>query len=75
MNALWLVTALSLAATVMNIHHLRACFVLWLGTSATWAMVDARAVIYAHSFLHFVYLGLAIYGLHRWKHEARGEAP
>jgi nicotinamide riboside transporter PnuC len=64
---LWIVTAISLTATVLNIHRMRACFVLWIGTNATWAIVDARAGIHAQAFLHLVYLGLAVYGLYRWR--------
>ncbi|MBK9386047.1 MAG: nicotinamide mononucleotide transporter [Planctomycetes bacterium] len=69
---LWGITAISLTATVMNIHRVRACFALWILTNAAWAIVDFEAGIYAQSFLHVVYLGLACYGLNRWRHEPRG---
>ena len=65
----WVLAAISLVATVANIHRLKWCFVLWLGTNLSWCVVDAMAGIYAQAALHAVYAGLSVYGVVKWRTE------
>jgi len=68
---IWLLTVLSLFATVLNIRKQQACFVIWVFTNAAWAIVDASHGIYAQSALHLVYFVLAIWGVIAWSKTTR----
>lgn len=63
----WLTTAASLTGVLLNIHHRRACFVVWAFSNATWAGIDAWHGIWAQAALQAVYFVLSIYGLVKWK--------
>lgn len=67
----WLVAALSLGATVMNIRRVRACFLIWTGTNATWAAYDFAHGLPAQGVLMTIYSGLAVWGYVAWgRHRA-----
>lgn len=67
MNALWIVSAASLLATWLNVHRRAACFVIWIGTNATWAVVDALSAAWPRFALDLAYLALAVQGVVRWR--------
>ena len=69
-DAMWLVTVASLVGTILNIKRRRACFAVWVCTNATWACYDYALGAYAQSALFVCYVGLALWGLWEWRHEA-----
>ena len=70
MTWLWIVSAASLLATWLNIHHRPACFAIWTVTNAIWAAVDWWAGIHAQAMLHMIYIALAVHGFQRWTRKA-----
>jgi len=71
----WGIALLSLLGVVLNIHHRRACFAVWSFTNAYWMVLDAQAGLPAQACLQAVYVGLAIYGWHRWQPTTTPAAP
>ena len=71
----WLVSLAALLGVVLNIRKSAWCFPIWIGTNATWAVVDWTHGLVAQAALMLVYLILAIYGCWRWTmDEQRGES-
>lgn len=66
-NWLWIITGVSIAATILNVKKKRVCFVIWCFTNLTWAVVDFVKGMYAQSFLFIVYFALAVWGLVAWR--------
>ena len=66
----WSLTVLSLIGVVLNIHHRRECFAVWLLSNLSWAAVDTYHGIWSQAALQLVYAGLSVWGLWKWrKHE------
>jgi hypothetical protein len=63
----WTISAASIAGVMLNIHHKRACFVVWGITNLAWFGIDASREIWAQAALQAVYCGLSVYGFIRWK--------
>ena len=63
----WSIAVLSLAGVVLNIRRQRACFLCWLVSNASWAVVDTIHGIYPQALLQLVYVGLSVYGFRKWK--------
>lgn len=66
----WLLAIASLAGVLLNIRRMRACFVVWMLTNATWCAVDAHAGLPAQATLMAVYAGLAVWGFFAWRRPA-----
>lgn len=64
---MWLVTALSLVGTILNIKKKRICFGIWLVTNSIWCLFDFSIGAYAQSALFAVYVGLALWGVIAWR--------
>jgi nicotinamide riboside transporter PnuC len=64
---MWIVTAVSVAATIMNIKKMQCCFTIWLFTNAAWCVYDYYIGAYAQSALFFVYVLLAVWGIYEWR--------
>ena len=62
----WALTALSIIGVILNIKRIRAGFLLWCATNASWAIIDYRAGLYAQSALFVVYFVLAVVGFYQW---------
>jgi nicotinamide riboside transporter PnuC len=62
----WALAALSLLGVWLNIRKDRRCFALWVGTNATWAVVDLRAGLPAQALLMSVYAAMAVWGWLAW---------
>lgn len=62
----WLLTILSLCATVMNIHKKRTCFLIWICSNSMWAIIDFKKDIPAQGWLFVIYTGLAAWGFYSW---------
>lgn len=63
----WFVAALSLTATVLNIHRVRICFLIWALTNSAWAFYDFTHGLPAQGTLMTVYAGLALWGYRAWR--------
>ena len=63
---LWLLTALSLAGTALNVKKRIACFYLWTVVNIAWVFVDFRQELYARSVLDGVHLAFALWGIWDW---------
>lgn len=63
----WMLTALSLAGTVLVIRKRVTGFYLWAATNIGWVFVDFKADQPAQAVLFIAYLALAIYGIWEWK--------
>ena len=64
---MWIITVLSLIATVANIHKKRWCFIIWIFTNATWAVYDFKIGAKEQAVLFAVYFCLAIWGVLKWR--------
>ena len=71
MSPLWIVSLVSLLATWMNVRKMSICFVLWICTNTTWAIVDALAGFWPRFVLDVAYVVLAIEGFLRWSRAPR----
>ena len=63
----WAVACASLAATVLNIRRVRACFAIWFCTNCAWAIYDFAYGLPAQGTLMCVYALLAIWGFFAWR--------
>ena len=67
----WLVTAVCLAGTVLNVKKVRWCFHLWAAGNIAWLAIDVHNRLYSRALLDLVQLALAIWGAAEWR---RGKA-
>ena len=63
---LWLLTALSLAGTALNVKKRIACFYLWTVVNIAGVFVDFQQELYARSVLDGVHLAFAVWGIWDW---------
>ena len=63
---LWVLTALSLVGTVLNVKKRIACFYLWTVVNIAWVFVDFQQELYARSVLDGVHLAFAVWGIWDW---------
>jgi len=63
----WIVAAASLFATWLNVRGHVECFWIWTFSNAVWAGICFAHDLPAQGCLHVVYLGLAVWGLQRWR--------
>ncbi|HUV04361.1 MAG TPA: hypothetical protein VMX94_04565 [Armatimonadota bacterium] len=71
MHWTWIVTAASIIGTTANVYKRRWCFGVWVVTNAVWCAYDMSIRQYSQAMLFGVYLGLAVWGLWKWKAEGR----
>lgn len=62
----WIVTAVCLLGTVLNVKKRRVCFVLWMVGNIAWMVFDLRARIYSRAILDAVQLAFAAWGYVEW---------
>jgi hypothetical protein len=63
----WAVAVASLAATVLNIRRVRACFAIWFCTNSAWAFYDFAHGLPAQGCLMATYSALSVYGFIAWR--------
>ena len=63
----WLVTAVCLGGTVLNVKKVRWCFHLWAVGNIAWLAIDFSNRLYSRAFLDLVQLALAVWGAVEWK--------
>lgn len=66
-NLGWLVTAICLAGTILNVKKVRWCFHLWVLGNLLWLGIDLHNRLYSRAVLDAVQLALAVWGLVEWK--------
>lgn len=66
----WVLSILSIIATVANIYKKRWCFYIWALTNLSWVLVGIKTKVYAQSFMFFMYFLLAIWGIICWKRDS-----
>lgn len=69
----WIVAALSLTATVLNIRRVRVCFLIWALTNSAWAFFDFAYGLPAQGSLMCMYACLAVWGWSAWGARRREE--
>lgn len=62
----WLIAALSLAGTVLNIQKRSECFYLWGLSNIAWVFIDLSKGLHAQALLSAIYFVLAVYGAWSW---------
>jgi len=63
----WLIAAVALLGTWLNVQKDKRCFWIWCGTNGFWAAYDAWHGLYAQALLFAAYFILAIVGMVKWK--------
>lgn len=67
----WLIAALSLSGTVLNIKKRSECFYLWAVSNVAWVFIDLSKGLHAQAVLFAIYFGLAVYGAWSWSRGRR----
>jgi len=62
----WLVTAISLTGTVLNVKQNIACFYLWAVGNTAWLVYDLGLRLYSRAVLDAVQLAFAVWGIVAW---------
>ena len=62
----YIVTAVSVAATIANAYQKRWCFAVWLFTNGFWCVYDFIIGAYSQSLLFAAYFIISIIGLKNW---------
>lgn len=65
----WMLVAVALAGTVLNVRQDRRCFWLWVVSNAGLMLVHAKQKQWAQATMFAVYLLLAVWGLVSWRKE------
>jgi nicotinamide riboside transporter PnuC len=63
----WIVVALSLWGTVLNVRHDRRCFYIWGVSNVAWVVIDVVHGVWSQATLQGIYAGLSVYGIVAWK--------
>ena len=63
----WLVTAVCLAGTVLNVKKVRWCFHLWAVGNIAWLGFDVASGLFSRAVLDTVHLAFAIWGIFAWR--------
>lgn len=66
----WLMIAISLAGTVLNIHGRQSCWWVWSAGNLGWIVVGLGTGVTSLVGLNLVYLGLNAWGLRAWSRRA-----
>lgn len=66
-HLMWIVSAGSLAGTVLNLKKKAVCFKIWAVCNVLWAVYDISIGAYAQASLQTVYVGLALWGIYEWR--------
>ena len=68
----WLFTGIALAGTILNVHKLRVCFLLWIVANIGFAIMDGLRNDYGRVALDIVQIGFAVYGYVVWGKDKNG---
>ena len=65
----WIITAISLIGTILNIKKNIACFYLWTIGNIAWLIFDLYSGLYSRTVLDIVQLVFAIWGIIAWNNK------
>ena len=65
--ALWILTSISITATVANVYKCSWCFAGWILTNSLWAIHHYKKRQYQQACLFGVYFLLAVWGFISWR--------
>lgn len=67
----WIITAISLSGTIINIYKHSSCFVLWLISNTAWCAWNFHIGQIPLACQFGVYVILSIIGLTKWRKEEK----
>ena len=62
----WLITAVCLTGTVLNVKKNVLCFYLWAVGNIAWLVYDLLTGLYSRAMLDLLQLGFALWGILEW---------
>lgn len=62
----WIIAAIAIAGTILNIKKQRSGFVLWTVSNSHWLIHNIKIGEYAQAVIFAVFLALSIYGFFAW---------
>lgn len=62
----WIMAAMALAGTILNIKKQKYGFAFWIVSNGYWCIHNILIQEYAQAFLYFIFFLLAIWGLISW---------
>lgn len=62
----WILTAMSLAGSWLNIHKKISSWAIWALANFGWVVSFAARRMYAEATLFVVYFFLSLYGIYKW---------
>lgn len=62
----WLITAVCLIGTVLNVKKNVLCFYLWAVGNVAWLVYDLLTGLYSRAMLDLIQLGFALWGIWEW---------
>lgn len=68
-NLSYIITGVSIVATVANAYKKRWCFIVWLFTNAFWIIYDLCIGAYGQALLYVANFIICVMGLRNWKKE------
>ncbi len=66
-NISYIITAISIIATVANAYKKRWCFIVWLFTNAFWIIYDLYIGAYGQALLYVANFIICVIGLWNWR--------
>ena len=66
----YIITAISIIATVANAFQKRWCFIVWLFTNLFWIIYDLWIGAYGQALLYVANFVICVIGLFKWKKKA-----
>ena len=63
----WIITAVTIVATIFNIKKKRVCFILFSITNICWITVDIYKGVWARVVLLVFFTGMNFWGYREWK--------
>ena len=67
--ATWIITAISLTGTFLNVRKNIRCFYLWAVGNIAWLAFDIASGLFSRAVLDVVHLAFAIWGIYAWRRE------
>ena len=62
----WLITAVCLIGTLLNVKKNVLCFYLWAVGNIAWLVYDLLTGLYSRAMLDLIQLGFALWGIWEW---------
>jgi len=69
----WVLTAVSLIGTVLNVKKIKYCFYIWTVSNILWLAYDLYTGLYSRAVLDAVHLAMAIWGIIAWNKKPKNK--